>query len=220
MARRGATQCDASRCIMLQRVSPDRYSRRARITRATQLVTPKYRAPKDVTYDTAQPARTVHIFVGDEQLIVDLPPRHIRSGEGSRLAYQSNVWWKSLPRVTSPYGRRYKYMMSLEFLLDTWLITWFSDRIVVAWATPAFNEREIFYRRIFLSIYITFKHECLNCNQTNIGSFDIRYLFLNLLYLKFLPYFFATTKYTKANVKPAPKTHLYTFALIKSNFIR
>lgn len=37
------------------------------------------RAPKDVTYDTGRPARTVHIFVGDEPLIV--APR-VTSGPG------------------------------------------------------------------------------------------------------------------------------------------
>jgi len=48
------------------------------------------RAPKDVTYDTGRSARTVHIFVGDEPLIV-APQHHARSGEGSWLAYESNA---------------------------------------------------------------------------------------------------------------------------------
>lgn len=100
---------DPVRCATLHHVTAgfDRYSRRARITRATQLVMPKYRVPKDVTYDTERPARTARILVGNESLIVNDPPplspspasRPIRS---SRFAYESNEL--EIARVTLPYA--------------------------------------------------------------------------------------------------------------------
>lgn len=117
-----------ARCIALHRVAsccragPGRASllRRSLLTSRTNNAceSTRYaeiRAPKDVTYDTGRHARTVHIFVGDEPLIVVLPPRrpvsHSGPGESSRLRIERA---ENRDRATRrPMSRRcrYKYVL-------------------------------------------------------------------------------------------------------------
>jgi len=115
---------DPVRCATLHHVTAgfDRYSRRARITRATQLVMPKYRVPKDVTYDTERLARTARILVGNESLIVNDPPpspllpHHVQFGVRGLLMNRMTG-----NRACHVALCRYKYML-LYFLLHLgWL---------------------------------------------------------------------------------------------------
>lgn len=80
---RSSVRPSASRCSLSRSLSPgwerppwSLLTSRTNNARESRLVTPKYATPKDVTYDTARSARTVHISVGDEPLIVALLSCH------------------------------------------------------------------------------------------------------------------------------------------------
>jgi len=148
---------------MSQRVSPDRYSRRARITRLNAL---RQNTTQRMTYDTARPARTVRIFVGDEPLIVDDPSSAAGPDRVLQFAYESNAW-KSRPCVTLPYDRHYKYMILLYFISETLLISWLSDGIFTLPEQILFlTDERYFIARYFLDIHIyIFERGCLYFNQ-------------------------------------------------------
>jgi len=130
---------------MSQRVSPDRYSRRARITRLDSL---RQNTTHRMTYDTVRPARTVRIFVGDEPLIVD----DLSSAAGPERVCSSlmNQTSGNHDRVSRCFtiattNIRYCYILYRRHYLSL------GCRIFVARANSAFDRREmIFYRKIFL----------------------------------------------------------------------
>lgn len=186
-ARHGATQCDVSRCIMLQWVSSDRYSRRARITRATQLVTPKYRVPKDVWHGATG---TNGPYIRRRRAVNCRPPASRPERVRGSLTDRTVGIRGRVPCY--PIVAAIKYIILLYLTLETWLISlgFYTGYLLpgqilfVGWEIHVLSQD-------ILQGYI-FERGCLIINNFTYRKFralDIRYLFLNLLYFKSLPYF-------------------------------
>lgn len=119
----------------------DRYSRRARINACDSTRYAEIRPWKDMTYDVGRGWRTVHIFVGDEPLIV--PPWFV--------ARRS--------RIESPRRPNFKPLLWRETLDTTWNSFYFMihSRFIAILVDPESRvSRYFFFYCVFLFFFFCF----------------------------------------------------------------